>query len=163
MPTFCNSYVLWLLRCVQLRLVTVTFCDVNVVWCYVLSQYLPIVYTSKLSLLSYMSFPACSKPSCLASASVSIVWELGCMSFLYQNCNRLPLSASLLCQHAMVCRHASWPLACPYILDCHFSTNMPSTCKNVERFANMLLVHRHVYCLRICLSAASMPIVNKES
>ncbi len=30
MLTFCNSYVLWLLRCVQLRLVTVTFCDVNV-------------------------------------------------------------------------------------------------------------------------------------
>jgi hypothetical protein len=40
MLTFCNSYVLWLLHCVQLRLVTVTFCDVNVVWCYVLSQYL---------------------------------------------------------------------------------------------------------------------------
>ncbi len=39
MITFCNSYVLWLLRCVQLRLVTVTFCDVNVVWCYVLSQH----------------------------------------------------------------------------------------------------------------------------
>ncbi len=39
MLTFSNSYVLWLLRCVQLRLVTVTFCDVNVVWCYVLSQY----------------------------------------------------------------------------------------------------------------------------
>ncbi len=39
MLTFCNSYVLWLLRCVQLRLVTVTFCDVAVVWCYVLSQY----------------------------------------------------------------------------------------------------------------------------
>jgi hypothetical protein len=39
MLSFCNSYVLWLLRCVQLRLVTVTFCDVNVVWCYVLSQY----------------------------------------------------------------------------------------------------------------------------
>ncbi len=39
MLTFCNSYVLWLLRCVQLRLVTVTFCDINVVWCYVLSQY----------------------------------------------------------------------------------------------------------------------------
>ncbi len=39
MLTFWNSYVLWLLRCVQLRLVTVTFCDVNVVWCYVLSQY----------------------------------------------------------------------------------------------------------------------------
>jgi hypothetical protein len=39
MLTFCNSYVLWLLRCVQLRLVTVTFCDVNVVWCYILSQY----------------------------------------------------------------------------------------------------------------------------
>ncbi len=37
--TFCNSYVLWLLRCVQLRLVTVTLCDVNVVWCYILSQY----------------------------------------------------------------------------------------------------------------------------
>ncbi len=27
MITFCNSYVLWLQRCVQLRLVTVTFCD----------------------------------------------------------------------------------------------------------------------------------------
>ncbi len=40
MITFCNSYVLWLLRCVQLRLVTVTFFDVNVVWCHVLSQYL---------------------------------------------------------------------------------------------------------------------------
>ncbi len=39
MLTFCNSYVLWLLRCVQLRLVTVTFCDVNVVWCYVFLQY----------------------------------------------------------------------------------------------------------------------------
>jgi hypothetical protein len=39
MFTFCNSYVLWLLRCVKLRLVTVTFCDINVVWCYVLSQY----------------------------------------------------------------------------------------------------------------------------
>ncbi len=39
MLTFCNYFVLWLLRCVQLRLVTVTFCDVNVVWCYVLSQY----------------------------------------------------------------------------------------------------------------------------
>ncbi len=34
MLTFCNSYVLWLLRCVQLRLVTVTFCDINIVWCY---------------------------------------------------------------------------------------------------------------------------------
>ncbi len=31
--TFCNSYVLWLLRCVQLRLVTVTFCDIHVVCC----------------------------------------------------------------------------------------------------------------------------------
>jgi hypothetical protein len=40
MITFCNSYALWLLPCVQLRLVTVTFCDINVVWCYVLSQYL---------------------------------------------------------------------------------------------------------------------------
>ncbi len=39
MLTVCNSYVLWLQRCVHLRLVTVTFCDVNVVWCYVLSQY----------------------------------------------------------------------------------------------------------------------------
>jgi hypothetical protein len=39
MLTFCNSYVLWLLHSVQLRLVTVTFCDINVVWCYVLSQY----------------------------------------------------------------------------------------------------------------------------
>jgi hypothetical protein len=39
MITFCNSYVLWLLRCVHLRLGTVTFWDVNVVWCYVLSQY----------------------------------------------------------------------------------------------------------------------------
>jgi hypothetical protein len=39
MLTFCNSYVLWQLRYVQLRLVTVTFFDVNVVWCYVLSQY----------------------------------------------------------------------------------------------------------------------------
>ncbi len=39
MLKFWNSYVLWLLRCVQLCLVTVTFCDVNVVWCYVLSQY----------------------------------------------------------------------------------------------------------------------------
>ena len=39
MLTFCNSYVLWLLRCVKLRLVTVTFCDVKVVWCYVLSRY----------------------------------------------------------------------------------------------------------------------------
>ncbi len=28
-----------MLCCVQLRLVTVTFCDVNVVWCYILSQY----------------------------------------------------------------------------------------------------------------------------
>jgi hypothetical protein len=40
MLTFCNSYVLWLLRCVQLRLVTVTYCDINIAWCYVLSQYL---------------------------------------------------------------------------------------------------------------------------
>ncbi len=39
MLTFCNSYILWLLRCVQISLVTVTFCGVNVVWCYVLSQY----------------------------------------------------------------------------------------------------------------------------
>ncbi len=39
MLTFCNSYILWLLCCVQLRLVTVTFCDIDVVWCYVLSQY----------------------------------------------------------------------------------------------------------------------------
>ena len=45
MLTFCNSYVLWLLRCVQLRLGTVTFCDVNVVWCYVLSQYRVHSYT----------------------------------------------------------------------------------------------------------------------
>jgi hypothetical protein len=40
MLAFCNCYVLWLLRCVKLRLVTATFCDVAVVWCYVLSQYL---------------------------------------------------------------------------------------------------------------------------
>ena len=39
MLTFCNYYILWLLRCVQLCLVTVTFCDVNIVLCYVLSQY----------------------------------------------------------------------------------------------------------------------------
>ncbi len=39
MHTFCNSNVLWLLRCVLLRLVTVTFCDINVVWGYVMSQY----------------------------------------------------------------------------------------------------------------------------
>jgi hypothetical protein len=36
---FCNSYVLWLLRCVLLRLVTVTLSDVYVTWCYVLSQH----------------------------------------------------------------------------------------------------------------------------
>ncbi len=39
MLTLCNFYVLWLLRYVQLRLVTVTFCDINFVWCYALSQY----------------------------------------------------------------------------------------------------------------------------
>jgi hypothetical protein len=39
MLTFRNYYVLWLLRCVQLRLVKVTLSDGNVVWCYVLSQH----------------------------------------------------------------------------------------------------------------------------
>ncbi len=39
MLTFCNSYILWLLCCVQLRLVAVTFSDVYVMWCYVLWQY----------------------------------------------------------------------------------------------------------------------------
>ncbi len=35
MLTICNSYVLWLLRCVQLCLVTVTLSDVYITWCYV--------------------------------------------------------------------------------------------------------------------------------
>ncbi len=47
MLTFCNSYVLWLLRCVKLHLVTVTFCDVNDVWWYVLSQYRRHIYLSR--------------------------------------------------------------------------------------------------------------------
>ncbi len=34
-----NSYVLWLLRCVELRLVSVTLSDVYVTWCYVLYQH----------------------------------------------------------------------------------------------------------------------------
>jgi hypothetical protein len=51
---------LWLLRCVQLRLVTVTFCDVNVVWCYVLSQY-PCYTFSHCTVLSV----SCSKGLCV--------------------------------------------------------------------------------------------------
>ncbi len=38
MLMFCNSYVLWLLRFVQLRLITVTFSDVYVTWCYICSS-----------------------------------------------------------------------------------------------------------------------------
>ncbi len=62
MLTFCNSYVLWLLRCVQLRLVTVTFCDVIAVWCYVLSQYRGVWFSSNLlyiplCFLSYSHIP----------------------------------------------------------------------------------------------------------
>ncbi len=52
MLTFCNCYVLWLLCCVQLRLVTVTLSDVNVVWCYFLSQYRLALYCINHSILS---------------------------------------------------------------------------------------------------------------
>jgi hypothetical protein len=73
MLTFCNSYVLWLLRCVQLRLVTVTFCDINVVWCYVLSQYrsAPIISCSRIG----RSIMGISK-----SLTETWMWKLGLWS-----------------------------------------------------------------------------------
>ncbi len=44
--TFWNSYVLKRLRLATLTFSDVTLSDINVVWCYVLSQYHPIVWYS---------------------------------------------------------------------------------------------------------------------
>ncbi len=83
MLTFWNSYVLWLLRCVQLGLVTVTICDVNVVWCYVLSQY------------HFVSFDDCFRPLArkylklgkqialvVVLRATPMVWKLSCCDTL---------------------------------------------------------------------------------
>ncbi len=72
MLTFCNSYVLWLQRCVQLRLVTVTFCDVNVVWCYVLSQYRKFRWESRRK--GFLIFEEKGKYLTIYEEAVSHIW-----------------------------------------------------------------------------------------
>ncbi len=85
MLTFCNFYVLWLLRCVQLRLVTVTICDINVVWCYVLSQYRGIWGVADEAALNNINKKILKIPLLSFSQKFSFltVHTFLCTSFLY--------------------------------------------------------------------------------
>ncbi len=88
MLTFCNSYFLWLLRCVQLRLVTVTFCDINVVWWYILSQYRECTSSQEIEI------KACLKKRNPRVSSAKGSWWWGDVEMGEKLCMRLWSSSS---------------------------------------------------------------------